>query len=419
MTQLDASELGARIKQIRRARGLTQAAFVSDVISSGYISLIEQGKYRPSMKALMHIASVLNMSVADLLAGNDTPGTAEDLAHLVRAEVALKVGQLEDAKAELTLVSADGQKLPKCELLVATIQSQTGDALSAAGKLSELLPRLADAQEWLLFMEAIRIFDEVTPHAKSDINAFVIFTTLYRALPENVDPAVRRLLMGILARRAVELGDLDAATSLLENKNSSPISADERASTVWIASSEAVKQGNLMLAKRLAEQASDILAVRDQQRLAARIRLEQIEVSVATASPSASDLAGFAATLHELVNNLYDDEVLQTHAMLVLAETQLKLGRGAEATKSAQELLDLGRAKTSEEVRARMVLAGAHGAANRNDEAGRILGELVEFVKAADLGTIKERFLKIIARMYRDIGDASTALEILMDLEKV
>lgn len=419
MTQIDPKVLGARIKQIRRARGLTQAAFVSDVISSGYISLIEQGKYRPSMKALAHIASVLNMSVDDLLAGNDTPGTAEDLAHFVRAEVALKTLRIAEAKADLSLVSGPGQELPKFQLLNAALENVAGNREAANASLSELLPRLAYAQEWQLFLEAVRIFDEVSVYSNSDVNSFVLLTTLYRSLPENVDPAVRRLLMGILARRAVEIGDYDSAAMLLENKNSGPVSAEERVSMIWAASNDAATNGNLMLAKRLAEQAADILSVRDQQRLALRIKLEQIEVSATIAKPSAADLANYAISLQELIKNLYDDESMQLHAQLVLAETQLKLSRGVEAVKSAQEVMDSGKAKINELVRANLVIAGVQLLAHRESDARQALAETVELIEKSELGTAKERFIKQVARMYRDLGDAQSALELLMNLEKV
>src|SRR5688572_4315165 len=67
------ADVGARIRSLRTARGLTQAQLAEPLYTKAYISMLESGRTRASMKALEHIAGVLGVTPADLLGGNPTP----------------------------------------------------------------------------------------------------------------------------------------------------------------------------------------------------------------------------------------------------------------------------------------------------------------------------------------------------------
>lgn len=71
-----AVEVGGRIRALRTAKGLTQAQVAEPNYTKAYISMLESGRTRASMKALEHIAGVLGVTPADLFGGNpsnDTP----------------------------------------------------------------------------------------------------------------------------------------------------------------------------------------------------------------------------------------------------------------------------------------------------------------------------------------------------------
>ena len=61
-------EVGANIRRVRREEGLTQAALAERAgLSTGYISLIEQGHANPRLETLSVLAEALETSPVDLL----------------------------------------------------------------------------------------------------------------------------------------------------------------------------------------------------------------------------------------------------------------------------------------------------------------------------------------------------------------
>src|SRR5213079_3479378 len=71
------ADVGARIRSLRTARGLTQAQLAEPNYTKAYISMLESGRTRASMKALEHIAGVLGVKPADLLGGAPTPSAPQ------------------------------------------------------------------------------------------------------------------------------------------------------------------------------------------------------------------------------------------------------------------------------------------------------------------------------------------------------
>lgn len=59
--------LGARIKELRKRKGLTQDQLAEQVdLASRYISLIEGGKSSPSLEVIARIASALGVEAKEL-----------------------------------------------------------------------------------------------------------------------------------------------------------------------------------------------------------------------------------------------------------------------------------------------------------------------------------------------------------------
>jgi transcriptional regulator with XRE-family HTH domain len=60
--------LGARIRELRRKRELSQEALAFDAgIHTNHLSAIERGEANPSFLVLLSVARVLQVSVADLV----------------------------------------------------------------------------------------------------------------------------------------------------------------------------------------------------------------------------------------------------------------------------------------------------------------------------------------------------------------
>jgi len=69
--------VGARIRSLRTARGLTQAQLAEPQYTKAYISMLESGRTRASMKALEHIAGRLGVQPSDLLGGSPSPAAPQ------------------------------------------------------------------------------------------------------------------------------------------------------------------------------------------------------------------------------------------------------------------------------------------------------------------------------------------------------
>ena len=89
------ADVGARIRSLRTAKGLTQAQVAEPNYTKAYISMLESGRTRASMKALEHIAGVLGVKPADLLGGIAAPATPQ--YQLLEARRFIEQGKPADA----------------------------------------------------------------------------------------------------------------------------------------------------------------------------------------------------------------------------------------------------------------------------------------------------------------------------------
>src|SRR5229473_4231282 len=71
-----AARVGTNIREVRTKLGRTQAQLANPEFSISYISAIERGKIRPSLKALAILAKRLDVPLAFLLEGS--PGGAAE-----------------------------------------------------------------------------------------------------------------------------------------------------------------------------------------------------------------------------------------------------------------------------------------------------------------------------------------------------
>ena len=61
--------IGTRLRQIRVARGMTQAELASPRYTHAYVSAIEAGRRQPSTKAIEHFAARLGVDPDELMTG--------------------------------------------------------------------------------------------------------------------------------------------------------------------------------------------------------------------------------------------------------------------------------------------------------------------------------------------------------------
>src|SRR5438093_3430495 len=107
------ADVGARIRCLRTANGLTQPQLADPLYTKAYISMLESGRTRASMKALEHIAGVLGVNPSDLLGGASTPATPQ--LDLLEARRLLEVG---DGNAAVPLLEKLEEGLNASDQLV-------------------------------------------------------------------------------------------------------------------------------------------------------------------------------------------------------------------------------------------------------------------------------------------------------------
>src|SRR4051794_8155292 len=95
--------LGARLRAARHARGLSQEQIAQPEFTKSYISAVERGKARPSLKALALLAGRLQVPLAELLAA---PPSAEEAAPDLAALQAQLGTQLDQAALLLDAAQA-------------------------------------------------------------------------------------------------------------------------------------------------------------------------------------------------------------------------------------------------------------------------------------------------------------------------
>ena len=105
-----AETIGARLRRLRRERGLSQRQLASPGVSYAYISRIEAGARRPSVKALRQLAPKLGVSVEYLETGSELREQEQRELELAEAELALRLaGASDEVEAKLRDLLAEAE----------------------------------------------------------------------------------------------------------------------------------------------------------------------------------------------------------------------------------------------------------------------------------------------------------------------
>lgn len=140
--------IGARLRHLRLARGLTQKELASPTYSAAYVSTIESGHRAPSHRALEHFAAKLGVGVEELATGRPADLEARLGIELQQARIALSEGRLQEADRALRSVGRRAKRygLPAIE---AKAEDARGIVLERSGKPEEALKRYQREEELL------------------------------------------------------------------------------------------------------------------------------------------------------------------------------------------------------------------------------------------------------------------------------
>src|SRR5437667_5391871 len=139
--------VGQRLRRLRLERQLSQRELASPGVSYAYISRIEAGARRPSVKALRQLAPKLGVSVEYLETGSDLRDVDQRELRLSDAELELRLGQnVEGTERALNNIldeaAAAGDAKAGLRARVAL-----GLAAAAGGRNAEAIDRLEPAAE--------------------------------------------------------------------------------------------------------------------------------------------------------------------------------------------------------------------------------------------------------------------------------
>src|SRR3954454_8421628 len=148
---------GGRLRELRKARGLSQQAIAGDGISAGYVSLIESDKRVPSAAIVQRLADRLGGPVEQLLGHEESP--AADQARLEVNFAKLALANSDPAEAVRCLAKVDLAQLDlrtACDaaLVLAESLQETGQLDRAVGVLESLIDRCRGERSWLVLAVA-------------------------------------------------------------------------------------------------------------------------------------------------------------------------------------------------------------------------------------------------------------------------
>lgn len=353
LDNLDAAVLGARIKAARLSAGLTQPALGGEAASVTFISRIERGERRPSVRLLETLAARLGVAVSELVLGFDRVDPRALELELDYAQLELAGGQADEAWRRTERVLGD-PTLPEAPELVARAGYLRAACLDALGD-----PAAADA-----FAEQLAATSDLTVRTRCAIALSRIHreggdlqaarevaeeALAATGASEVIDETVR--LRVTLAAAVYELGEVEVARTICEqaiaeaDRLSSPRAL---ASALWNASVIDAEAGRVARALELARRAITLLEQEDGVRDIARMRTQlstimlradppQVEDAMHQLSLATTELGWSEATLADRVRN----ELVVARALFLNDDLDGARRHATEALEAAGSTLPL------------------------------------------------------------------------------
>ena len=145
--------LGARVREARRERGMSQAQLAGEELTKGFISQVESGLVRPSVRSLQILAARLGKSLDYFLGDEPLAASKRLVFHRLAAEAAVERRDWAAARDEVTqALSSKPEKRERATLLrfLAQAEMNTGNrevAFDRIGEALSLIDAATDAAE--------------------------------------------------------------------------------------------------------------------------------------------------------------------------------------------------------------------------------------------------------------------------------
>ncbi|GHD21917.1 transcriptional regulator [Streptomyces galbus] len=373
-------EVGARIRRLRRAAGMSQAELAGDGLSASYISLLEAGKRAPSADVLAQLARRLGCEPSDLSGALAEISVNEFQVELSYAEMALNNG---DADASFEAYRTLQQKVSCADRPEVWYKAEYGmaRALEHGGRLEEAVARF----------ESLHAASQDRPDLVPRLPTVIALCRCYRELGDlshaievaeatlaeleklRLGPTVVGIeLLSTLVGVYMERGDMHRAAYLATQAiEQAGTVTDSRAlgAAYWNASVVMHRNGNTADALTLIEKALAIYAEGEDQRALARLRnaYAMLLLQSETAQPElARDVLDQSLTSLREVGSSVD----VAYGLSALAQVELRLGNAEVAIDHAEQALELlGTDHRLQSARNHLVLAAARLALGDRESA--------------------------------------------------
>jgi tetratricopeptide (TPR) repeat protein len=373
-----AARVGTNIREVRTKLGMTQAQLAAPEFSISYISAIERGKIRPSLKALSILAKRLDVPLTFLLEGSPS-GAAEARAvgyspadsgpdqkvdvDLLQASVLIQQRDCADAQQLLNPIQAERITTDQAYRLYLL----HGEVHMGLGEYQEAVVDLRTAVS-----QGENLNDaEYTERARNLLGKAYFSLYNYTLAMENhlkcnaaiesgqiVDPVFALDVFSNLANDYFRHGDFEKAV-LFYHRALEKLDALERDTKSYARKYMEISQyykavGKLAIARDYAMRSLAVYEMRDEQRL---VGLTHQRLGKTLERQNRLDDAEQEYRVAITIERELNDEVSASTCLTSLAELLLKRGKIEEAEQKAQDALTFARSSQDAQTQGQALIA--------------------------------------------------------------
>ena len=428
-----AARVGTNIREVRTKLGMTQAQLAAPEFSISYISAIERGKIRPSLKALSILARRLDVPLTFLLEGSPS-GAAE-----ARAVGYSPADSGPDQRIDVDLIQANvliqQDAYQQAEELLAPIQPERittdqvyrlyllrGQVHLGAGEYQEAVVDLRSAVSQ---GEALND-SEYTERARNLLGkAYFLLYNYTLALENHLhcnaaiesgqigDPVFCLEVFSNLANDCFRLGDLEKSVTFyhraLEMLDSMNRDSKSFARKYMDISQHYKAVGKLPMAREYAQRSLAVYEMRDEQRLVGLTHQR-----LGKALEKQSNLEGAEKEYRQAISieRELNDEVSASLCHTSLAELLLKRGQMQEAAQEAQEALEFARSSNDAQTQGQALIALAQINHQNGDfsTADSLFSQALELLDASQAHEIAASAYFRFANLLEERGEVQRSL---------
>ena len=428
-----AARVGTNIREVRTKLGMTQAQLAAPEFSISYISAIERGKIRPSLKALSILARRLDVPLTFLLEGSPA-GAAEARAvgyspadagpdqkidvDLLQASVFVQQGAYSDAEELLLPIQAERITTDQAYRLYYL----RGAVHLAEGEYQEAVVDLRSAVtqgEGLNDAEYIERARNLLGKAYFSLyNYTLAMENHYKCnvAIENVqinDPFFSLTVFSNLANDYFRLGDLEKAISYyhraLDLLNGMGQDSKSFAKKYMDVSQHYKSVGKFTLARDYAMQSLAIYEMRQEQRLVG-LTHQQLGKTLEKQGELEAAEAEYRWAIE--IERSLNDEVAASQCLTSLAELLLRGKQPEEAERAAKEALEYAEAGSDTQTQGQSLIALAqirHQQGNYQ-ESDQLFGQALELLDKSNSHEVAASAYFRYANLLEERGDVQRSL---------